>query len=135
MKATKKYRKGWLVINMAKVIDWDDCTPLTREEFDSFISTAIPFIKDMEIKNSWDFFVNDMSIGCFCEGFIIHAFALNDYEDYQKHNTKVKDMLTMQHILVKADWTEEDETLRKNKYSEIWKLVLNKVNAIADSVL
>jgi hypothetical protein len=117
------------------MIDWNDCTPLTREEFDVFISAAIPFLKRMEDKNGWDFFVNDMSIGHFCERFIIEAFYLNDYENYQKYNAKVKDMLAMYHILIKADWSEENATLRKDKGSEIWRLILNKVNAIADTVL
>ena len=117
------------------MIDWNDCTPLTREEFDDLIGAAIPFLKDMEMKNGWDFFVNDMSIGQFCERFLIEAINLNDYEDYQKHYPKVKDMLELYWILVKADWTEENETLRKDKGSEIWRLVLNKVNAIADTVL
>lgn len=116
------------------MIDWNDCSPLTRKEFDAFINMAIPFLKDMEDKNRWDFFVNDMSIGHFCERFILNAFAHNDYEDYQEHNTKVKDMLAFYHILIESDWTPENETLRKNKGSEIWKLVLNKVNTIADSV-
>lgn len=116
------------------MIDWNDCTPLTRKEFDTFINTAIPFLKDMEDKNGWDFFINDMSIGHFCERFILEAFEHNDYEDYQKYNTKVKDMLTIYHILIEADWTAENETLRNNKGSEIWKLVLNKVNTIADSI-
>ena len=40
----------------------------------------------------------------------------------------------MYEILIKADWSEEDATLQKYKGSEIWKLVLNKVNAIADSI-
>lgn len=117
------------------MIDWSDCTPLTRCEFNEFISAAIPFLKDMEDKNGWDFFVNDMSIGWFCERFLIKAFELNDYADYQRYNTKVQDMRTIYHIVVKADWTPENETLRKYKGSEIWKLVLNKVNTIADAVL
>lgn len=33
------------------MINWDDCSPLTREEFDAFISMAIPFLKSMEYKN------------------------------------------------------------------------------------
>lgn len=117
------------------MIDWNDYTPLTRGEFDGFIGAAIPFLKSMEDKNGWDFFVNDMSVGHFCERFFLEAIYLNDYEEYQKHNTKVKDMLAMYWILIKADWTKENETLRKNKGSEIWKLVLNKVNSIADTVL
>ena len=116
------------------VIDWNDCTPLTRFEFDAFIGAAIPFLMRMEDKNGWDFFVNDMSIGHFCGRFLIEAFKLNDYEHYQKYNTKVKDMKTICNLLVEADWTAEDETLRNNKGSEIWKLVLNKINAIADTV-
>lgn len=80
------------------MIDWNECTPLTRSEFDDFIGAAIPFLKDMEMKNGWDFFVN--------------------YD-----------------LLVKADWSQEDATLRKDKGSEIWKLVLDKVNSIADTVL
>lgn len=116
------------------MVDWNDCTPLTREEFDGFISAAIPFLKDMEMKNGWDFFVNDMSICWFCDRFIIEAFEFNNYEDYQEHNTKVKDMYAIRDVLIEADWTEENETLRKNKGSEIWKLVLNKVNSIADTL-
>ena len=116
------------------MIDWNDCTPLTREEFDSFIGAAIPFLKDMEMKNGWDFFVNEMSIGMFCDRFLIEAFELNDYEDYQEHNRKVKDMYTIRDILYDSDWTNENETLRNNKGSEIWKIVLDKVNAVADSV-
>ena len=117
------------------MIDWNDCTPLTRSEFDSFISAAIPFLKGMEDKNGWDFFVNDDSIGWFCKRFLIEAFNLNDYTDYQKYNQKVQDMNAIYHILISADWTPENETLRKDKGSEIWRLVLNKVNAIADIVL
>lgn len=116
------------------MIDWNDCTPLTREEFDSFIGAAIPFLKSMEYKNGWDFFVNGFSVGWFCERLLIEAIDLNDYEDYQEHNTKVKDMLAIYLILVSADWTPENETLRNNKGSEIWRLVLDKVNAIADDV-
>lgn len=116
------------------MIDWNDCTPLTRFEFDTFIGSAIPFLMRMEDKNGWDFFVNDMSIRRFCERFLIEALNRNDYEDYQKHNTKVKAINAICRILVEADWTAEDETLRKDKGSEIWKLVLNKVNAIADTV-
>ena len=116
------------------MIDWDDCTPLTREEFDSFISMAIPFLKSMEDKNGWDFFVNDMSIRWFCDRFSFEAFEFNDYEYYQKHNTKVKDMYAILDVLMEADWTPEDEALRKNRGLEIWKLVLDKVNTIVDSV-
>jgi len=116
------------------MIDWNDCSPLTRKEFDDFISAAIPFLKNMEMKNGWDFFVNDMSFSWFCKRFLIEAFELNDYEAYQEYNTKVQDMLAIGYILIEADWTEEDETLRNDKGSEIWKLVLNKVNAIADSM-
>ncbi len=116
------------------MIDWNDCTPLTRSEFDTFIGAAIPFLKNMEDKNGWDFFVNDMSIGRFCERFLIEAFGINYYEDYQKHNTKVQDIRIIYSILVEADWTQENETLRQNKGSEIWRLVLNKVNMVADSV-
>ena len=117
------------------MIDWNDCTPLTREEFDTFIGAAIPFLKRMEDKNGWDFFVNNDSIGWFCRRFMIEAFYLNDYKDYQKYNTKVKDMLAIYNILAMADWTGEDEILRNDKGTEIWKLVLNKVNTIADTVL
>lgn len=117
------------------MIDWNDCTPLTREEFDGFIEAAIPFLKSMEMKNGWDFFVNDLSVRWFCERFLIEAFNLNDYESYQRHYTKVQDMRTIYDLLVKADWSPEDNTLRKNKGSDIWKLVLNKVNDIADIVL
>lgn len=116
------------------MIDWDDCTPLTREEFDSFISMVIPFLKSMEDKNGWDFFVNDMSIRWFCNRFFIEAFEFNDYEDYQKHNTKVKDMYAILDVLMEADWTPEDEALQKDRELEIWKLVLDKVNTIVDSV-
>lgn len=117
------------------MIDWNDCTPLTKEEFDSFVGAAIPFLKDMEDKNAWDFFVNDISVGLFCKEFLIKAFELDNYKDYQKYNTKVQDMRTIYNILAEADWTPENETLRKYKSSEIWKLVLNKVNVIANTVL
>ena len=116
------------------MINWDDCSPLTREEFDAFISMAIPFLKSMEYKNRWDFFINDMSIRWFCDRFFIEGFEFNDYEDYQEHYTKVKDMYANLDILMEADWTPEDEILRRDKEVEIWKLVLDKVNAIADSV-
>ena len=116
------------------MIDWNDCTPLTRKEFDAFINTAIPFLKNMEAKNIWDFIINDMSIGDFCKNFILYAFEHNSYKNYQKYNTKVKDMLTIYHILIEADWTVENETFRNNKDSEIWKLVLNKINTIADNI-
>lgn len=117
------------------MIDWNDCTPLTREEFDGFITAAIPFLKRMEDKNGWDFFVNDDSIGWFCQRFLIEAFKLNDYEVYQQYYPKVKDMNAICGILINADWTAENETLRKDKGSEIWRLVLNKVNSVADVVL
>lgn len=123
------------ILRGKRMIDWNDCTPLTREEFDSFINAAIPFLKRMEDKNGWDFFINDMSIGRFCERFIIEAIRLNDYESYQIHNTKVKDMLAMYRILVEADWTPENEILRNDKGSDIWRLVLDKVCTIADEVL
>lgn len=116
------------------MINWNDCTPLTRQEFDAFINAAIPFLKDMELKNSWDFFVNDIGVEYFCKDLIIEAFSLNDYEDYQKYNPKVKDMLVIYDLLIEADWTVENKTLRDNKNSDIWKLVLNKVNTIADMV-
>lgn len=117
------------------MIDWNDCTPLTRGEFDSFISAAIPFLKNMEMKNGWDFFVNDMSVGWFCERFLIEAFDMNDYEDYQRFYPKVRDMRTIYDLLVKADWSQEDTILREHKGSEIWKLVLDRVNSVADTVL
>ena len=117
------------------MIDWNDCTPLTRDEFSLFISTAVPFLKDMEMKNGWDFFVNDMSVGWFCERFLIEAFYKNDYEDYQRFYPKVQDMRAIYDLLVKADWSQENATLRKHKESEIWKLILDKVNSIADTVL
>lgn len=117
------------------MIDWNDCTPLTRSEFDSFIGAAIPFLKSMEDKNGWDFFVNDDSVRWFCERFLIEAFKLNEYEDYQRFYPKVQDMRTIYDVLVEGDWSQEDATLRKNKGSEIWKLVLDKVNSVADTVL
>lgn len=117
------------------MIDWDDCTPLTRDEFGTFIGAAVPFLKRMEDKNGWDFFVNDDSIGWFCHRFLIEAFKLNEYKDYQRYNIKVRDTNALCCILIGADWTKENETLRKDKGSEIWKLVLNKVNDIADAVL
>ena len=116
------------------MIDWNDCTPLTRQEFDSFINAATPFLENMEIKNGWDFFVNDMSIGWFCERFLMEAFELNDYEDYQRYNTKVKEMRTIYDILVEADWTEENDALRNDHSCKIWKLILNKVNSIANEI-
>lgn len=116
------------------MIDWNDCTPLTRNEFDDLIGAAIPFLKDMEMKNGWDFVVNNISTSWFCERFLIKARDLNDYEDYQKHNTKVQDFRTIYSIIVKSDWTHEDTVLRENLGTEIWKLVLDKVNSIADSV-
>ena len=116
------------------MIDWNDCAPLTRQEFDSFIDAAIPFLKGMEEKNSWDFFVNDMSVKWFCERLILDASELDPSEDYQEHNTKVKDMDAIYEILVEADWTKENETLRNDTSCEIWRLVLDKVHAIADSV-
>jgi hypothetical protein len=116
------------------MIDWNDCTPLTRKEFDGFINAAIPHLQSMEMKNGWDFFVNDMGHVYFCQDLMWKAFRLNDYENYQVYYQKVQDMLTIYQILVEADWSEEDETLRRDKGSEIWRLVLNKVNAIADEV-
>ena len=62
------------------MIDWNDCTPLTREEFDVFIGAAIPFLKSMEMKNGWDFFVNDLSVRWFCERFLIEAFKSQAHE-------------------------------------------------------
>lgn len=117
------------------MIDWNDCTPLTRGEFDSFISAAVPFLQDMEMKNGWDFFVNDLGHVYFCQDLMCHAFSLNEYKDYQIHYPKVQDMIAIDRILRETDWTEEDSTLRKHKESEIWRLVLNRVNAVADAVL
>ena len=117
------------------MIEWNDRTRLTRSEFDSFINAAVPFLKDMEEDNGWDFFVNDTSVAWFCERFILKAFELNDYEDYQRFYPKVKDMNTIYDLLVNADWSHEDATLRKNKETKIWQLVLNRVNSVADTVL
>jgi len=116
------------------MINWNDYNPLTREEFDGFIKAAIPYLKDMENKNSWDFFINDMSIKLFCDMLFLEAIDLNDFEDYQEHNPKVKDMYVIYNLCLEADWTTENETFRKNRKPEIWKLVLDKVNQIADSV-
>ena len=116
------------------MIDWSDCTPLTRKEFDDFIAPAIPFLKQMEYKNGWDFFVNDMSTQWFCQRFILEASELDKHEDYQEHNTKVKDMDAIYFLLMDADWSKEDAALRSDKSLEIWKLVLDKVNAVADNV-
>ena len=116
------------------MIDWNDCTPLTREEFDNFIRHAIPRLQDLEMKNGWDFFVNDMGHVYFCQDLLWEAFRLNGYKNYQVYYPKVQDMLTIYQILMEADWEKEDELLRRDKGLEIWRLVLNKVNAIADSV-
>lgn len=119
------------------MIDWTDCTPLTREEFDDFICAAIPFLKGMEDKNGWDFIINDMRFNQFCDRFLIEAFELNGY--YEKncrwYYPKVQDVETIYRILIEADWTVEDEAFKKDYGICIWEVILNKVNAIADSVL
>lgn len=116
------------------MINWNDCTPLTREEFAAFIEAAIPFLKGMENKNNWDFFVNNTSIKWFCERFFMEALKLNGYKDYYKHNQKAKDVLAVYDLLAEEDWSEENKTRRANKESKIWDIVLNKVNKIADEV-
>lgn len=116
------------------MIDWNDCTPLTRDELDDFINAAIPHIANLESKNKWDFFVNDMSISSFCERLFIEAFEINDYEDYQRNYRKVEDIYAIRNILAEEDWEQENKYFRNHKDSEIWKLVLNKVNSIADAI-
>ena len=117
------------------MIDWNDLTLLTREEFNSFISAAIPFLKRMELKNHWDFSINDDSSQWFCERFLMEAFRLNKYENHQRYNPKVTDMNAIYDILCDSDWTEEDNFIRNNDGVKIWEVVLNKINIVADSVL
>ncbi len=117
------------------MIDWNDCTPLTREEFDTLIGPAIPHLQDMEWKNDWDFFVNDISIAWFCSDFLNRAIELNDYLEYQKYNTKVQDVSTMCQLLATADWSEEEAALREHRAPAIWEMILSKVKLVADAVL
>ena len=119
---------------MDTMIQWNDCTPLTREEFDDFINTAVPFLQGMEDKNGWDFIINDMRFSWFCERFLLEAFKLNNYERYQHHCPKVQDMHTICGIIVEANWTEEDEAFKNDHGICIWKTILSKVNDIANSV-
>ena len=116
------------------MIDWDKCEPLIRKEFDHFIGVATPFLKDMECKNTWDFYINDMSLDDFCRMFIWKAWEMSDLKECQEYNPKVTDLHTVCDIISEYDWKEDNGFFRQNKNEKIWEIILLKVNEIADSV-
>lgn len=119
------------------MINWSDCSPLTKEEWLNFIKLGIPKLKDMEEKNRWDFFINDVSIKDFCNAYLNYCYAVNGYpETWQNDYPKVRDLKTACSIIINSDWRKEYSTcyLDETNTIKIYELILNKIYTITEQL-
>lgn len=119
------------------MINWSDCSPLTKEEWLDFIKLGIPKLKDLEEKNRWDFFINDLNISTFCDDYFGYCYAINGYPEFWQDNyPKVKDLAAACSIIVNSDWRQENSIcyLDKTNTIKIYELILNKVYTITEQL-
>lgn len=118
------------------MVDWNDWSPLTKEEWIDFVKLGIPEFKEMEHKNSWDFYINDFSFSLLCNNFLCYAYDKNAPEDWQDNFQKVKDLMTIWELIDNIDWSEEERKYREDetKRVKIYELIIQKVFDITDEI-
>lgn len=117
------------------MIDWDDCTSLTKEEFLEFINLGIP---KMEEKHDWDFQINGFSIKDFCFDLFCYSYETNGWpESYKDDYPKVKDLRAIRQIATEYySWRKENFTYYndKTRSTKIYELILSKLYAMAEEI-
>lgn len=116
------------------MIDWNDCTPLTKEEWIEFINFGIPELKEMEYKNSWDFYINDYGFNFFCNDLLCYAYKIDSPKEWQLEYQKTIDLKKLWRMVEGLDWTKEEKKYRSNKEGKfkIHELIINRLYQFAD---
>ena len=117
------------------MINWNSCAPLTKAEWLDFLALGVPYLKDMESKNDWDFFINDFSFGMICNMFLCHAYSIDSPEDWQNNFTKAQDLEATCKIIDEIDWSQEEKN-RNDKTNQlmIYDLILKKVYKVTNKI-
>lgn len=69
-----------------------ECSQLTKNEIEEFLKKGMPKLRDMERRNTWDFYVNDVGFYSYINQLFIYAFEaynikyIHDYYSYPKVN-------------------------------------------------
>lgn len=105
---------------------------LTTEDMQNLIEYITPWLKNMELKFSWDYAVNEMGLPCFIWSTmakmyrIVNAEYKEEYELYPKQI----DFKTLWNIISESDVSD---TVGRN--DKIWQLVRDKIMEISEEVL
>lgn len=109
-----------------------ECKNLTKEELIEFINLGLPYLKDMELKNNWDFFVNEIGFTSFCEELFQYAIKVlkqeelffDKYCSYPKVN-EINDFFDI--VEEKEFFKEEEKRIKQKEDITIWELIYNKL--------
>lgn len=115
------------------MLDILECKRLTKKELKEFINLGLPYLKEMEPKNNWDFFVNDLPFKIYCNILFYKSVELSNHKDifYDKHSNypKINDIHIFWDMVTIDDFFIEEETrLRNQECITIWELIYNKLN-------
>lgn len=109
-----------------------ECKNLTKEELIEFINLGLPYLKDMELKNNWDFFINEIRLNTFCDEIFQYAIKTLKQEElfYDKHSNypKINEINDFFDIVEDKEFFKEEEKRIKQKEDiTIWELIYNKL--------
>lgn len=117
------------------MINWNDCSPLTKDEWLDFVALGIPQFKNRESKNSWDILINGFTMDMICHELFCLSYAINPPEEWQRPFQKVKEMNEIwDYITEIIDWSDEDKEYAADHNLCIADLVINKVNEITNQL-
>lgn len=108
---------------------WNFYETLTREEYRYLTTISVDFLNGLECKNSWDFFVNEISIKEFVITAFLHSmekvFGSRCYlkREYEQP-TKYKDCVVIVQIMKETSFEKYDSKLKENH--SIWITELGK---------
>lgn len=111
------------------MIDWNNYTNLTKEEWLDFLKSGFPYLVEMENKNRWDFYINDFNFNIFCNDFLCDAYNLNPPKEWQDTFPKVCDLMTLCNLINEIDWSKEEQKYRNDNNDKltIYHLIFSKI--------
>lgn len=120
------------------MINWSDCSPLTKDEWLDFLNLGIPHLKEMESKNDWDFHINDFSFTILCNNFLCHAYHSNLPKEWEERLPKAKDLMTIWDLIDEIDWSQEEHRYKYQKENNenltIYGLILGKIYKLTENL-
>lgn len=118
------------------IINWNDYSPLTKDEWLEFVEKSIYFLKKRENKNDWDFFINNFSFSMFCDMSFCESYDIIRPKIWQDNCTKAKDLKAIWDLIIESDWTKEENKYKKDNDRSlmIYDLISKKIYNITEEI-